>query len=294
MHPALPDVAGGTSNAPLHTIYRPLTDPAARFGDTRWGTGFHAIAFLQSHPDLLPAIGTGDPFGVAAPDLAPAKLDAELRELVELMPYRPAAMAEAVSQAPSFVDWFRGLMPYTASSHPRTHLLVAIVLEAATRIGMGYKMKFGRARPSQLSPALMPPIDPPAHASYPSGHATQSMALAGLFTAIHGEAVGTLHPAKADGSVLTSAELRLPEEQPDPATAGSGTGDDPAALVLRNPFIDLAVRIGRNREVLGLHYPSDSKAGRALGRAIWNHLARHAAFAAIVAEAREEWRAERS
>ena len=31
-----------------------------------------------------------------------------------------------------------------------------------------------RPRPSQLCPALLPPIDPPGHASYPSGHATET------------------------------------------------------------------------------------------------------------------------
>ena len=43
---------------------------------------------------------------------------------------------------------------------------------------MHYKAKFNRERPSQVCPALLPPIPVPGHASYPSGHATQAHLMA--------------------------------------------------------------------------------------------------------------------
>jgi len=49
---------------------------------------------------------------------------------------------------------------------------------------MHYKYQFDRPRPSQISPLLMPPIEVPGHASYPSGHATESWLLTGLLTEI--------------------------------------------------------------------------------------------------------------
>jgi membrane-associated phospholipid phosphatase len=78
----------------------------------------------------------------------------------------------------------------------------------------------------------MPPIDVPGHASYPSGHATESYLLAEILAQVMPPAAST---------------------RTDPA--------DPDSTPLRR----LAERVARNREVLGLHYPSDSRAGKYLG-----------------------------
>lgn len=47
-----------------------------------------------------------------------------------------------------------------------------------------YKKRFARARPSQLVPNLKLVVPNPGHASYPSGHATQSMLLAQILKII--------------------------------------------------------------------------------------------------------------
>ena len=39
---------------------------------------------------------------------------------------------------------------------------------------MHFKGVHDRPRPSHISPALLPPIEVPGHASYPSGHSTQA------------------------------------------------------------------------------------------------------------------------
>lgn len=47
--------------------------------------------------------------------------------------------------------------------------------------------------------------------------------------------------------------------------------------------------IGREREIAGLHYPSDSKASRALGEELFDFLLRNERFLAEVEAARAEW-----
>lgn len=49
------------------------------------------------------------------------------------------------------------------------------------------------------------------------------------------------------------------------------------------------VQIGREREIAGLHYPSDSKASRALGEALFARLQQNERFLAEVEAAKEEW-----
>jgi membrane-associated phospholipid phosphatase len=134
---------------------------------------------------------------------------------------------------------------------------------AAIRIGqfvaMHHKMQHGRARPSRLLPALMPPIDPPGHAAYPSGHATEAYLLALLLAqampgVAWGQGVGgaqvTVSPAEATHATLANDITRPVRDLPGMANRMTNT-----------PLWRIAERIARNREVLGMHYPSDSEAG---------------------------------
>ena len=124
-------------------------------------------------------------------------------------------------------------------------------MQIALRVGefqcMHYKYKFDRIRPSRLCPWLMPPIEVPGHASYPSGHSTQSHLVA----------------------LILSQVL--------PLAGGS------------NPLPLLAKRIARNREVLGLHYPSDSKAGRILAVASYLLLRCCPTVTVMIEAAKREW-----
>jgi hypothetical protein len=76
---------------------------------------------------------------------------------------------------------------------------------------------------------LLPPVPVPGHASYPSGHSTQAHLIA--------------HCA---GLVLPTA----------------------VQTVLQTNLGALADRIGRNREIAGLHYPTDTAAGVTLAHGI--------------------------
>jgi membrane-associated phospholipid phosphatase len=114
---------------------------------------------------------------------------------------------------------------------------------------MYYKNLFQRARPWQLWPQLMPPVQVPGHASYPSGHSTQSHTIAKVLQAVAGAVV------------------------PD----------------VTNITERLAQRIARGREVLGLHYPSDTAAGRLLSQEIAATYLACPTVARLVTAARDEW-----
>jgi acid phosphatase (class A) len=80
------------------------------------------------------------------------------------------------------------------------------------------KMRYKRARPTQLSSELTAALDIPGHAAYPSGHGMQARYMARVY--------GYVDP--------THAEL----------------------------YIKAADELAQRREIMGLHYPSDTRAGQ--------------------------------
>jgi len=86
----------------------------------------------------------------------------------------------------------------------------------------------------------------PAHASYPSGHASQAHALAYFYAWLFPHLTDSLMSAAAD--------------------------------------------IARNREVAGLHYPSDSLAGKVLAAQVVDQLFLSKDFSALAKAAKAEWR----
>lgn len=172
--------------------------------------------------------------------------EAEINELIALMEYRPGIMAEAMTQCDDVLAYWRGILSFGQVSHPATYDLAYIALRVAEFQAMHYKYKFNRIRPSAVSPVLMPPIDPPGHAAYPSGHATEAYLMAHVL-----------------GDVM-------PEN-------------------MREPLKRMAQRIARNREVIGVHYPSDSEAGRKLAEGSFPLLAACRTYGELLPAARAEW-----
>jgi hypothetical protein len=131
----------------------------------------------------------------------------------------------------------------------------------AIRIGefqvMHYKARYNRPRPSRLSPRLTPLIEVPGHASYPSGHSTQAHLVARCLEEV------------------MPVEIALPC----------------AALGKKafGPLQCLADRIARNREVMGLHYPSDSSAGKHLADGTFELLKKCPTVKEMIAGAKSEW-----
>ena len=155
------------------------------------------------------------------------RVQRELDMLVSLMEYRDGVMSEAIAQATNIISYFQGLVGFTDASHPETTNLCIIALNLGQFAVMLYKQMFDRPRPSQLRPALMPEMEVPGHASYPSGHSTEAHLIAHVLELV----LDPYHPARK----------------------------------LLHPLAD---RIAINREVMGLHYRSDSEAGKYLAEKI--------------------------
>nr|WP_176422259.1 phosphatase PAP2 family protein [Bradyrhizobium sp. 2S1]MCK7665656.1 phosphatase PAP2 family protein [Bradyrhizobium sp. 2S1] len=118
-------------------------------------------------------------------------------------------------------------------------------MRTAQMVAIHFKLKFNRARPQQICPALVPLINSPGHASFPSAHSLESHLIALSLAEIDPQ-----HPKRA--------------------------------------LVALADRIGRNREVAGVHYPSDTAAGRDIARQAFDILKTCPTFKTTLIEAKRE------
>jgi hypothetical protein len=190
-------------------------------------------------------------------------IDAELNELVELIEYRAGVMSEAMAQRENLWAYFSGIFMSDSWSAPYTRDLVEIAGRVGQFQALYYKRVFNRARPSQFSPLLLPPIHVPGHASFPSGHATESRLIA-----------------------------RCLEQVMPPAAAIPPPPAGPVPPPDSSPLRQMAQRIARNREVLGVHYPSDSLAGKTLADASFQILMSCPTMQGpngLIALAKKEW-----
>ncbi len=167
---------------------------------------------------------------VPTPTLTAAAVQGEINTLLDMARFERAdALGEILAQKDEFVSYFMGLMMASPGSRPKTYRVLHMANLFAAFTVMYFKAQFKRQRPSQLCPVLLPPVPVPGHASYPSGHSTQGHLIA--------------HCA---GLVLPGA----------------------VQAVLQTNLGALADRIARNREIAGLHYPTDSAAGVTLAAGI--------------------------
>lgn len=147
----------------------------------------------------------------------------ELRDLVRLAEdERADALGEIIAQHDSFISYFMAAMSISPKTHPSTCLLLHIGSVVGAFVSLHFKGLYQRRRPSQRAPGLLPPVPVPGHPAYPSGHSTQAHLMA----------------------------LCVKQALPDGVRKELGDVLDA-----------LADRIARNREIAGLHYGSDSRAG---------------------------------
>ena len=171
---------------------------------------------------------------------------------------RAAALREILSQDVEFISDFMGVLTITPGSHPNTFRVLHIASLIGSFAALYFKGLRNRPRPSQLCPALLPPVPVPGHSSWPSGHATQARLMARCIERVLQQS--TMSPTDA---AFIATDLKV-----------------------------LAGRVARNREIAGLHYESDSKAGCALANALFGTLTGTSApsrFVTAVNAAKDEW-----
>ena len=198
----------------------------------------------------------------ASIQLAPWDPDGQAAEVGQLIraaqDERPDALGEIVAQSGSYEDimaYFLALLGIAPDSHPKLNQLLHVAGLVGILAAMHFKEHPGtglspRPRPSQVCPALLPPLELPGHPSFPSGHATHAMLMAFCM-----EAALPAHGKNAWRPMLHT----------------------------------LAGRIARNREIAGLHYPSDSRAGFELAGKVFDQLAKGPRFQAVLKAALQEW-----
>ncbi|MGZ5846061.1 MAG: phosphatase PAP2 family protein, partial [Ramlibacter sp.] len=153
-------------------------------------------------------------------------------------------------------DYVIAFIRASEERHPWTIELVNCALAMGNVAYMRWKSLYRRVRPSFLCPGLVPAFGPPGHPSFPSGHSTLGHLMALLLLEI---------PA---------LRLRFGKFAGSGSTAGDAVGKSDLAgtAPIPSPLLWLAARLAKNRERLGVHYPSDSFAGRHLAVAMWNAL----------------------
>ncbi len=199
------------------------------------------------------------------PDQTGIPRDPTTQEIGELVvaarDERADALGEIVAQHDGFAGYFFALLTVDPAMYPATNLLVNIasIVAAFTVLYCknGRKDDHGnviyqpRPRPSQVCPALLPPVPVPGHPSYPSGHATEA------------------HLIEFVLNLVFKDTLR--------------------EKTMKYDLEALATRIARNREIAGLHYPSDSAAGKKLANDILPRLQKCDVFDYAIKGAQYEW-----
>ncbi|MDO5631923.1 MAG: phosphatase PAP2 family protein [Paracoccus sp. (in: a-proteobacteria)] len=153
---------------------------------------------------------------------------------------RDDRMAEILAQTTDLMPFFTAILPLEPERSRRIGDMLSIALDLSDCAVMRVKLALGCPRPNQFSNRIQPVINTPAHAAFPSGHATQAFLLATLLTLL----------------------------------------DDPGAtLAADSQLFRMASRIAANRTVAGVHYPADSAAGAMLGMTLARYLVARAVSA---------------
>ena len=233
------------------------------FGDRAWAARWWASLVLHDFVATDWRTTTDPIMATEWGKITPTCTDKEITDLtVAARDERAPALGEILSQDVEFTTDFMALLAITPGSHPHTYQVLHIASLIGSYAVLYYKGRYDRPRPSQLCPALLPPIPMPGHASWPSGHATQAWLKARCIEhVLQGLPPGTLTPGDLEA---VSSNLRT-----------------------------LALRVARNREIAGLHYPTDSAAGCKLADTIVcfliNMVAPTSWFRKAVIAAEGEW-----
>lgn len=221
------------------------------FTDTqKWGKDF--LAFTRKRTRYLPAAWQKN-FAVPAPPANTSpRTNAELEHLVKLASQRSSKASEI--RAEVLVTNFRwGKHTYQQLTDANRFKHTSRVMEAAYHelavAVFVFKQRFNRVRPSVLGKGTGKDF----------GHAIDI----------------PTHPAYPSGHATGAFTMAYILQELDPENAEQYRTD--------------ALRIAHNREIAGLHYPSDTEAGRLLARQIADALLANKKFQTLLKAARSEW-----
>ncbi len=147
---------------------------------------------------------------------------------------------EILMQTEDITSFFGAVLLLDWSRSDWIFELTEAVVRLCGYIEFPFKFVFDVPRPSLLSSKVMPVIDTPTHGAWPSGHATESFALATVLAGLVDRKAGNV--GRFDMNDATRD------------VNGS------ARMLMRT-----AMRISDNRTVAGVHYPHDSLCGLVLG-----------------------------
>lgn len=186
-----------------------------------------------------------------------ATIDQELNELVDLMGDDRARYLEETSvQSGQATPYIVHLMGFDPAAKPWTMELMNCAAAIGNLVKMQYKSCYRRVRPSFLCAGLAPPWGPPQHPAFPSGHSTVTHLTVLFLLSV---------PGIAQRFGIFDKETPGLVRPPNLADFKTAYGQDQ-----RSPLLWLAWRIAKGRERLGLHYSSDSAAGRVLAALVWD------------------------
>ncbi len=258
--------------AAQYESWRPI-GPDETFVDRKWIRGF-AAAGTKHDEDLAWWPYTWNAglrqftLDAGREDDAWSAIKTELEQLRLLMEDdRLIYLDEADWQADGIPDYIGHFIAADATDHPETLELIRAALAIGGLVYLAYKAFFRRVRPSALCPGLIPPFGPPEHPSFPSGHAFLSHLIALLLLELPGvrERFGLFAlpsdgtPGKAIAWKHVQVDRNFVSVDASMANAGS-------------PLLRIAERLAVNRERIGVHYRSDSTAGRHLAAGVWDAL----------------------
>jgi membrane-associated phospholipid phosphatase len=246
-----------TTNEPLKSKHLSRSSFGERAWSARWWASLVLHDFMATNWHQ-----TTDPIMAKEWKNTENTTYSDITKLTKMVGQRASVIGEILSQDVEFNTDFMALLAITPGSHPNTYRVLHIASLIGLYAALYYKGLRNRPRPSQLCPALLPAIPMPGHASWPSGHATQAQLKALCMEHVLRGILPATPPTDDLGAV--SSNLRA-----------------------------LALRVARNREIAGLHYPTDSVAGRTLAATIAPFLTRMGEdtwFGKAVTAAKAEWR----
>lgn len=177
--------------------------------------------------------GSDDALELTRPSIEEFK--EQLGAVIDDAQLRDDRASEILTQVTDTWPFWSSIVPISVEKTPATYKLLLLANQLATFVEMRIKHEFACARPCEYSPQVQPMLRTPGHGTYPAGHACEAAVMAGVL------------------SKLVGGSQRIPD--------------------LDEQLWRLAIRMGMNRVVAGLHFHMDVVGGLAIGAWIAEYFA---------------------